>query len=140
MDDLLSLEDAIAQVAEGILSTASVSHGDPVKDFLAHFGIKGMKWGVRRSANQATDSEDHIRATGLRKKSRFGKTRRLSNEELRVVIERMNLEQQYSNLRKQKSGSGAKIAKELLVNFGKEQARKALTDAGANAIKNLLKK
>ena len=107
---------------------------------LAHFGIKGMKWGVRRTKQQISDSEDHTRAAGLRKKSRFGKTRKLSNDELRAVIERMNLEQQFSNLKKQRSGEGGKIARELLIGIGKEHAKKALTDASGHVIKNLLKK
>ena len=110
------------------------------EDVLAHFGIKGMKWGVRRTKSQLADSKDHTRAKGLRKKSRFGKTRKLSNDELKVVIERMNLEQQFSNLKKQKSGEGGKIARELLVGIGKEHAKKALADGSAHLIKNLLKK
>ena len=111
-----------------------------VDETLAHFGIKGMKWGVRRAQSQITDSEDHARAVGLRKKSRFGKTRKLSNDELKTVIERMNLEQQFSNLKKQRSGDSGKAARDLLISLGKETAKKALTDAGGHVIKNLLKK
>lgn len=139
-EDLLSLEDALEQVFGDIISSDEMTHKDLSVNFLEHFGIKGMKWGVRRNKQQLSDSADHTRVASLRKKSRFGKTRKLSNEELRAVIERMNLEQQFSNLKKQRSGDGAKIAKELLIGIGKEHAKKALTDASGHVIKNLLKK
>lgn len=140
-EDLLSLEDALEQVFGDIISSDEMTHKDLSVNFLEHFGIKGMKWGVRRNKQQIAGSEDHTRAKALRKKSRFGKTRKLSNDELRIVIERMNLEKQFSDLKKGSgAGKGSKIAEELLIQFGKEQARKALLDASGHVIKNLLKK
>lgn len=68
---------------------------------LYHFGVKGMKWGVRKdrkrsisSKRSRSDSKDYTESRDLLKKS----PNKLSNAELRKINERLNLEQQYSNL------------------------------------------
>ena len=58
---------------------------------LYHWGIKGMKWGVRKDRKV---SEDAATAKALKKK----KLDELSNAELKKLNERKNLEQQYKNL------------------------------------------
>lgn len=76
-----------------------------LESFLAHFGKKGMKWGVRRSDAQLGKttspgvSEDKARAIAV--STKVGKSRNtssLSNKEMQDLITRMNLEQQYSRL------------------------------------------
>lgn len=62
-------------------------------DELAHYGVKGMKWGIRKKRkNQGDepDSEDYGEATRLRKKS----ANALSNDELTTIARRRNLENQ----------------------------------------------
>lgn len=74
---------------------------DTLEDVLEHYGIRGMKWGVRRSRAQIdADSADKAvtRALNEQVKKNRGSTDSLSNTELQQVITRMNLEQQYSNL------------------------------------------
>lgn len=68
---------------------------------LYHFGVKGMKWGVRKdrkrsvsSKRSRSDSKDYTESRDLLKKT----PNKLSNAELRKINERLNLEQQYSNL------------------------------------------
>lgn len=110
-----------------------------VSDFLAHFGIKGMHWGVRRN-NIGTPSEvtvshtpgrkvtakggefqpaheDAKRAAAARQTAKASTTDALSNDELKKLVERMNLEQQYSNLTTKKKSTvseGHKKVKEIL--------------------------
>lgn len=62
---------------------------------LKHFGIPGMKWGVRRAKNsRRSGSEDYQKMRDLKKKGR----KNLSNAELKAVNERLQLERSYKDL------------------------------------------
>ena len=65
-------------------------------DFMAHFGVKGMKWGVRKdsSGSAAKASEDHAKVAALRTKP----THSLSNAQLKTINERLQLESTYAEL------------------------------------------
>ena len=71
-------------------------------NYLAHYGVLGMKWGVRKSRGassktprrQRTWSDDARDASAIKKK----KVNQMSNIELRKVNERIRLEQEYSRL------------------------------------------
>ena len=70
-------------------------------DELYHYGILGMRWGVRRGRKSVSGiktrkaktqpSEDSLRVQNIRKK----KVKQMSNQELRDVNQRMQLENQY---------------------------------------------
>jgi hypothetical protein len=80
---------------------SDLAYNDSVGEVLAHFGVKGMKWGVRRGVGtpRAPSSEDKARADELAKKVKVGGGHHvLSNKELEDLTKRMNLEQQYSRL------------------------------------------
>jgi hypothetical protein len=80
-------------------------------DYLAHFGVKGMKWGQHKAklkglASKAAasgtpkdpPSADAVRAKTLKSTARKSSTDALSNKELQDLVTRMNLEQQYVRL------------------------------------------
>jgi hypothetical protein len=72
-----------------------------VNEFLAHHGVKGMHWGVRRHRVSAAgpSSADHHAVVGLGNKiNSHGGIHALSNDELQKVITRLNLEQSYHRL------------------------------------------
>jgi hypothetical protein len=79
-----------------------------VDTILQHYGVKGMKWGVRRrsggfslgrSKSKPEPSADKARAEAARAKlGKRGNADTLSNEELRLLINRMNQEQSLSRL------------------------------------------
>jgi len=78
-----------------------MSMNEPLSKMLSHHGIKGMRWGVRRSnAQLASTSEDKTRAlaTATQIKSNRGSTASVSNKELQHLLNRMNLEQQHSKM------------------------------------------
>jgi len=90
---------------------------------LTHYGVKGMKWGVRKPSSTSgkpskklPSSEDFVNVSANRKKINAGGTRTLSNKELQDVVTRMNLEEQYHTLKgKQKDRSkGNNLLKGLL--------------------------
>lgn len=76
-------------------------------DFLEHFGVKGMKWGQRRKSkdskvsnsreeSKAGDSEDFTRTAATAVKVKTSGMRSLSNKELRDLVDRINLEQNFA--------------------------------------------
>lgn len=138
--------------------------GDAVEEFLSHYGVKGMKWGTRKSTPgllpgastsmrvgravgnrvnrrrtaKSTPSEpthtDFARATDIHSRAKAHGTRVLSNQEMRDVIARMELEQKYSNLNvgQGKAGSskvkreGSKFVSGILKNVGQQVASEVL--------------
>lgn len=80
---------------------------ETIDDVLEHYGIKGMRWGVRRTEEQLArargrrvkeTSEDAKGAKESLKKARKQGTQALSNKELQALNQRLNLEQQYARL------------------------------------------
>lgn len=80
-----------------------------IDNFLSHFGVKGMKWGVRKggvSTGRRAASEDHQKLVAT--KAKRGK--HLSDAEIKAAIGRMNLERQYNSLNPTTVGKGYKFA------------------------------
>lgn len=73
--------------------------------FLAHWGVKGMRWGRRkndsdggRNISKDDDSEDFSRTATIALKAKSSGTRSLSNKELRDLVDRINLEQNFGRV------------------------------------------
>lgn len=69
-------------------------------DILAHYGVRGMKWGVRRpiGPNGRVMSDDAKKAADITSKKRSTGVKSLSNDELKTLNERLRLEQELSRL------------------------------------------
>jgi 2'-5' RNA ligase len=126
---------------------SEVSWSDEADKFLAHFGVKGMRWGVRkdRSGGGHGGSDDHNNATAARAKAKKGGVKSLSNKELQDMITRMNLEQQYVRLAPPSKGAiimrkGSQVVGEILIGVGKSQATKLLNDQATKLVAQALKK
>lgn len=113
---------------------------DVVEDFLKHYGVKGMKWG-RRKADRLPASSEATAATAAVKKAKSNSVKSLTNEELRTAIQRMQLEQQFNQLRpKGPVEHGRKFVTQTILQIGKEQTTKIARDQVSTQIGELLKK
>lgn len=107
------------------------------ENFLQHYGVKGMHWGVSRSksadrtptevgvhtrpgkAIRTTGGkhhgahEDALNAAVTRQKARKSTTDSLSSKELQTLVNRMNLEQQYNRLNSSDARGGQSVQKFL---------------------------
>lgn len=63
---------------------------------LYHYGVRGMRWGVR---NKRVPSKDSQNVSDIRKK----RVREMSNDELRTANNRLQLERQYKDLTNKKT-------------------------------------
>jgi 2'-5' RNA ligase len=109
-----------------------------VDDVLEHFGIRGMKWGVRRknpsSAPASPASSDAARSHDIQKSIKRHGLRAVSNEELKLLNERVQLEQRYSQLFPKKKSivkMGKDFAWDIIEPVAKQQA-KAFLNAQAD--------
>ena len=129
-------------------------------DELMHYGVPGMKWGVRRTPAQLgrkktsssrfllgkkkskpkpkakaetkakTKSEAPKEETTPKKKS----VKEMSDDELNAAIRRMQLEQTYASLSPQKVSTGKAVAKRILNNI----VVPAAEDVGRQMVKTAL--
>lgn len=89
---------------------------------LAHYGIKGMKWGIRKKNNSGESkpppSDDAKQVAEYKSRVKAGGTKSLETKELQDLVNRMNLEQQYSKLnsssRSSKLDKGHSTVKKIL--------------------------
>jgi hypothetical protein len=86
-----------------------VSTEEPIEN-LYHFGIPGMKWGVRRArgpSGRVQGSADYRTSRALKKKG----SKNLSTEDLQKLTKRLQLEKQFSELNPTKYKKGMAIVK-----------------------------
>jgi hypothetical protein len=98
-------------------------------DFLAHYGVRGMRWGVRKPRNEAErKAQFSPKEKAKRKNKNSGRTtyqkepNRLSDKELKDRIARMELEKKYSTLQEGEKSQGKEYAHSVLQNVGRTAA------------------
>ena len=94
------------------------------QNFIEHYGVKGMHWGVRKDdsggsavTRRSPHSIDSAHVENVKAKAKTGGgTHVLSNKEMQDVITRLNLEKQYRTLSAEKSSinAGHKKVKHIL--------------------------
>lgn len=138
----------------------------PYDRYLAHHGVKGQKWGVIRTPEQLghdrkaeKEKKEKISAERLKAKQEKVKSitdevqkknivakrdiSELSNDELRIKVERLRLENDYRNLlpkHEKKVSEGRKYATDILKTIGKTALTTVGTGIAIYAAKEVLVK
>lgn len=119
---------------------------DPVESFLAHYGVIGMRWGIRkrRSVSPAHPvSEDAARSSALKVQVRRHGTQSLSNSDLQALVTRLNLENQYGKLNPENISSGKRFMRDVFdvtEGIGKQQASSFGNKYAAKGLEYLIKR
>jgi hypothetical protein len=88
-----------------------LDNDERTETFLEHHGIKGQKWGIRnKSRNPVKLSSEHKRASELKKKP----VRALTNEQLKELTSRQQLEQKHRKLNPNTADKGKKHLKAVM--------------------------
>lgn len=122
------------------------------KNYLAHYGVKGMKWGVRKkdyqsmnagfnSASQAARSaasvSDRVSGRKRRKTMQAIDTSKISDQELQKRINRLNMERNYKSLMTEDLSEGRSRVSSTLSILGDTLAIASSVAGIAVAVKQL---
>lgn len=106
------------------------------ENYLAHYGVKGMKWGIRRYQNEdgTLTAEGKRRKRGMDvrndRKQAVKNRRSLSDQELKSRVDRLRLEKQFKELSDEDLAPGRTAVKKFLTSTG----GKVLSSAAVGAL------
>lgn len=126
------------------------------EDFLEHFGVKGMKWGVRKkrdsSASDAGGQNGGGKKNDTGPKDKWGRSLRktkntmasrvlanpkgMSDAELQARLKRIKMEREYEDLTKSDREKAFKAAQDFIADIMKDVAKNVATDTFTGAAKN----
>lgn len=110
-----------------------VGHTDSVQEYLAHYGVLGMKWG-KKKADAPPASSDAVAKENIKAKAKVGKVKALSNRELQDAINRMQLEQSYKRLAVNEKPVVTRFIASTITEIGKREVQAAAGKAVAKAV------
>lgn len=116
---------------------------DKANEFLEHYGVKGMKWGVRRTDAQLARSakkdpntpEGAVRA---KRKSAVSNRRTISDKDLDALVDRLKKEKQLKDLVDGDVSPGKKFAKNVVHDSGNKVLKGLATGVGIFAAKKVV--
>lgn len=106
---------------------------DTVDEFLEHYGVLGMKWGVRNPETVA-----RYKRRKMNKSAKRSKTTGMSDAELRTTLNRLNMDKQYQNLTGSYKTRGKNAVNKILAEVGKNSVRTVATIVTIKAGKHIV--
>lgn len=102
-------------------------------DFIRHYGVKGMKWGVRRKKGGVeTAKKTQSKSVAARK----AEAESMSDDELRSKINRLRMEKDYLDLTAPTVTKGKNEVQKIILNNAKQELSKAAGRQSAKLIKD----
>jgi hypothetical protein len=100
---------------------------------LAQAGVKGMKWGVRKPRGSGPGPAS--KAAPPKPGKKFAKAppksaKKMTDQELKKVIARMQMEKQYAELSKPKVSAGKQMINNALKQYGQQQLNSFVAGVG----------
>lgn len=122
--------------------------GMRVEDFLEHYGVKGMRWGVRRDrpAKVRVLSSDAKRVEKIEAKTRSKGQRSLTNKELNDFNKRLQLEKTQRSFidldpkSKKAMLAGAAFISGIAATVGREVVKETAKNHAQTQVKKMLAK
>lgn len=93
-----------------------VNHSEEDQNALSHYGVLGMKWGVRKGSSKSSS-----KGTAKKKKP----LKAMTDEELHKKVNRLNLEKRYKDLSPKQKSTGAAYVKKTLAKLGDQAIQRA---------------
>lgn len=130
-----------------------------VDNILKHYGVRGMKWGVRRKATVGPQeivvrdsrkklktsggrgfpaTKDAVRVSQIGQKGKKSGLKALTNEELQAYSQRLNLEANVKRLNYANSNPAKKFTLSILGQTGKNQVGNLANDVASTQVKKHL--
>lgn len=114
------------------------------EDYLCHHGVKGMKWGIRKARKKTSIFPRKKKASkqqtqNNQKKEKKVNIKKLSDKELQSKIQRLQLERQYRNLKREELSEGRKLVGEILKASGRTLGIQVANYVGGKAINKAFK-
>jgi len=91
-------------------------------EFLKHWGIPGMKWGRRKAKRPIKEHKDYSVSDKIRKKD----IREMSNDELKTLTARLQLEKSYGEVSKKQASRGKIFVQNFIEQFAKQKLNNVL--------------
>ncbi len=91
-----------------------------IDNVIEHYGVKGMKWGIRRSRK-------------ARRRAAKKRAKKMSDSDLRAKVNRLNMEKQYVDLSVGKAKGPSRL------NRGAKAVGRILLSAGTKSLKGYTK-
>lgn len=136
-----NMEVAMSQAEKGA-SIAAALFADHDEDAV-QYGKKGMRWGVRKGGGVRPGaghpaSSDATRASDAHRVAKRSGVKALSNADLKILVDRINLEQQLGKLAPSRATKARKAVGKVISSVGNQQLNMVLNQAVNSQISKAL--